>query len=59
MVYQREMNLLIGQLYFEKKEFSKALPLLEAYVNSSEKVDKEILYELSFVTIMPIIYRKQ
>ncbi len=48
LVYQREMNLLIGQLYFEKKNFSKALPLLEAYVNSSDKVDKEILYELSF-----------
>ena len=42
------MNLLIGQLYFEKKNFVKALPLLEAYVNSSDKVDKEILYELSF-----------
>ena len=48
LVYQREMNLLIGQLYFEKKNFVKALPLLEAYVNSSDKVDKEILYELSF-----------
>jgi tetratricopeptide (TPR) repeat protein len=48
LVYQREMNLLIGQLYFEKKNFAKALPLLEAYVNSSDKVDKEILYELSF-----------
>jgi tetratricopeptide (TPR) repeat protein len=46
--YQKEMNLLIGQLYFEKKNFAKALPLLEAYVNSSDKVDKEILYELSF-----------
>ena len=48
LVYQREMNLLIGQLYFEKKNFVKALPLLESYVNSSDKVDKEILYELSF-----------
>ena len=48
LVYQRETNLLIGQLYFEKKNFVKALPLLEGYVNSSDKVDKEILYELSF-----------
>ena len=48
LVYQSEMNLLIGQLYFEKKIFLKALPFLEAYVNSSDKVDKEILYELSF-----------
>lgn len=48
LFYQKEMNLLIGQLYFEKKNYRKALPLLEAYVNSSEKVDKEILYELSY-----------
>ncbi|MEJ7675371.1 MAG: tetratricopeptide repeat protein [Chitinophagaceae bacterium] len=42
------MNLLIGQIYFEKRNFAKALPLLEAYVNSSDKVSKEILYELSY-----------
>ena len=42
------MNLLIGQIYFEKKNFEKALPLLEDYVNSSDKVSKEILYELSY-----------
>lgn len=46
--YQKEMNLLIGQLYFEKKNYQKALPLLEAYVNSSDKVSKEIMYELSY-----------
>ena len=45
LVYHSEMNLLIGQLYFEKKIFVKALPLLEAYVNSSDKVDKEILID--------------
>ncbi len=48
LFYQKEMNLLIGQLYFEKKNYKKALPLLEAYVNSSDKVSKEILYELSY-----------
>ncbi len=46
--YQKEMNLLIGQLYFEKKNYQKALPLLESYVNSSDKVSKEIMYELSY-----------
>ena len=46
--YQKEMNLLIGQLHFEKKNYKKALPLLEAYVNNSDKVSKEVLYELSF-----------
>jgi len=48
LFYQKEMNLLIGQLYFEKKNYQKALPLLEAYVKSSEKVSKEIMYELSY-----------
>lgn len=45
---RKEMNLLTGQIYFEKKEFAKALPLLEAYVNSSSKVSKEVMYELSY-----------
>ena len=48
-VYNRkEMNLLMGQIYFEKKEFSKALPLLEAYVKNTDKVSKEVMYELSY-----------
>lgn len=47
-IYKKELNLLMGQIFFEKKEFKKALPLLEAYVNSSEKVSKEIMYELSY-----------
>lgn len=46
--YQKEMNLLIGQLYFEKKNYPRALPLLESYVNSSSKVSKEVIYELSY-----------
>ena len=46
--YKKELNLLIGQIYFEKRNFAKALPLLENYVNSSDKVSKEILYELSY-----------
>ena len=46
--YRKDLNLLMGQIYFEKKQFSKALPLLEAYVKSSDKVSKEIMYELSY-----------
>ncbi len=46
--YEKQLKLLLGQLAFEKKEYKKALPLLEDYVNSSDKVTKEILYELSF-----------
>ena len=48
LYYKKDLNLLIGQIYFEKKEFAKALPLLEEYVNTSDKVTKEILYEISY-----------
>jgi tetratricopeptide (TPR) repeat protein len=48
LYYEKEMKLLIGQLHFEKKNFAKALPLLEYYVNNTDKVDKEVLYELSY-----------
>lgn len=48
LYYEKEMKLLIGQLHFEKKNFAKALPLLEYYVNNTGKVDKEVLYELSY-----------
>ena len=46
--YEKQLKLLMGQLYFEKQDYTKALPLLEDYVNSSDKVSKEVLYELSF-----------
>ncbi|MBS1743901.1 MAG: tetratricopeptide repeat protein [Bacteroidetes bacterium] len=48
LYYEKQMKLLIGQLAYEKKQYDKALPLLEDYVNSSDKVTKEVLYELSF-----------
>ncbi len=46
--FSKELKLLTGQIYFEKKLFDKALPLLEGYVNSSDKVSKEVMYELSY-----------
>ena len=48
LYYDKQLKLLIGQIYFEKKDYDKALPLLEDYVNSTPKVSKEVLYELSF-----------
>ncbi|MEP6594524.1 MAG: tetratricopeptide repeat protein, partial [Ginsengibacter sp.] len=48
LYYKKDLNLLIGQIYFEKHEFAKALPLLEEYVSASDKVSKEVLYELSY-----------
>lgn len=46
--YADRLRLLMGQAYFEKKDFTKALPLLEEYVHNNDKVNKEILYELSY-----------
>ena len=46
--YEKQLKLLTGQLYFEKQNYKKAQPLLEDYVNSTDKVNKEVLYELSF-----------
>ncbi len=48
LYYEKQLKLLTGQLYFEKQQFKNALPLLEDYVASSDKVTKEILYELSY-----------
>ena len=45
---RQDLNLLLGQIYFEKKDFAKALPLLKAYVENSDKVSKEVMYELSY-----------
>ncbi len=45
---RKDLNLLMGQIYYEKKDFAKALPLLKAYVESSDKVSKEVMYELSY-----------
>lgn len=46
--YDLEMRQLVGHAYFEKKEFSKALPYLEKYVTESQKVRREDIYELSY-----------
>lgn len=48
LYYEKEMKQLMGQIYFEKKNFTKALPLLEYYVKNSSKVSKENLYEVSY-----------
>jgi tetratricopeptide (TPR) repeat protein len=48
LYYAKDLKLLVGQMYFEKKDFARAMPMLEEYVNNSDKVSKEVLYELSF-----------
>ena len=48
ILYDLEMKQLLGHAYFEKKDYARALPLLEAYVNKAEKVTRQDLYELSY-----------
>ncbi len=58
LYYEKQLKLLIGQLYFEKQDYRTALPLLEDYVAQSDKVSKEVLYELSFCYYMTGDYPK-
>jgi TolA-binding protein len=47
-LHDLEMRQLIGHAYFEKKEWAKAQPYLEAYAGKSKKLRREDLYELSY-----------
>jgi TolA-binding protein len=46
--YDLEMRQIVGHAYFEKQQYDKALPYLEMYVNKSDKVRREDVYELSY-----------
>lgn len=46
--YDLQLKQLAGKLYFDKRQFKEALPYLEEYVDKSEKVNREDLYELSY-----------
>lgn len=48
LYYETNMQLLLGQLYFEKEIYEKALVCFEAYLKHNEKVSKEIMYDLSY-----------
>ncbi len=46
--YELSLKQLMGHLWFEKKDFSKALPYLKEYVDKQKKSDPQDLYQLSF-----------
>lgn len=46
--YDTPMKELIGHAWFEKGDYARALPYLEDYVNKTEKVSRETLYQLSY-----------
>ncbi|MEX0635910.1 MAG: tetratricopeptide repeat protein, partial [Ferruginibacter sp.] len=58
LYYEKQLKLLLGQLYFEKQDYNKALRLLEDFVTNTPKVTKEVLYELSFCYYKQGIFAK-
>jgi tetratricopeptide (TPR) repeat protein len=45
---RKEMHQLIGQAYFEKQQYTEALPYLEFYAESASKMREEEFYQLAF-----------
>lgn len=56
--YDLELQQLVGHGYFEKGQYDKALPYLEKYVNKSEKVNRQDIYELSYSYYVAANYNK-
>lgn len=46
--YDLPLRQLVGHIWFEKRQYAKALPYLEKYVAGNQKVRREDLYELSY-----------
>lgn len=45
---QNQIAQLVGQAYYEKGDYARALPHMERYVSKSNKVPKEALYQLGY-----------
>lgn len=56
--YDLQLRQIIGHIYFEKKNFTKALLYLEQYISKTEKVSREDLYELSYCYYQAKDYKK-
>jgi TolA-binding protein len=56
--YDLELKQLLGHEYFQRKQYTKALPFLEDYVARSKKVRREDLYELSYSYYQAANYTK-
>ncbi|QEC69969.1 tetratricopeptide repeat protein [Panacibacter ginsenosidivorans] len=56
--YDLQMRQIVGHIYFEKKNFAKALTYLEQYVSKTQKVSREDLYELSYCYYQAKQYKK-
>jgi TolA-binding protein len=56
--YEPELRQLVGHGYYEQKDFAKALPYLESYVNGSKTVSRQDLFELSYCYYQTKDYKK-
>lgn len=48
VTHDNEMRQLVGHALFEDQRYEEAIPYLEAFVNKSDKVSREDMYELSY-----------
>lgn len=48
LAYKNDIKYLIGQSLFKEKKYEEALPMLKSYVENSDKVRKEDVYQLAF-----------
>lgn len=48
LYYNNDLKHLVGQTYFEQKDYQKALPYLEEYNASADTLQKEDVYELAY-----------
>ncbi len=46
--YKEELSKLVGLVYYQRKNFQKALPYLETYVKNTPKVEAEDLYMMAY-----------
>jgi TolA-binding protein len=56
--YSAELKQLVGHAYYDEKNFVKALPFLESYVNNSKTVSRQDLFELSYCYYQSQSYKK-
>jgi TolA-binding protein len=56
--YAPELKQLVGHAYYDEKNFVKALPFLESYVNSAKTVSRQDLFELSYCYYQAQNYKK-
>ncbi len=57
--YDLELRQLTGHGYYEQKDFQKALPYLETYINRSKKCPARIFMNFPIVIIRPKIIRRR